>query len=177
MQYQLFNLLGLAALASAATTSYDIETVTENSTTDVTITSCSGHPDCVAAEAVTSTPVESVVTTTIDGMTTYYTTVCDESSSSPEETVSPVAKAPEVSEPEPASSSSEEIVYIDLTTTPTVTASTGVEATVTQQSTLISSYSSANSSVNAVAEFEGVANNQQVMLGAAGFAGLAALLI
>lgn len=168
MQYSLINLLGFVALASAATTSYQIETVTENSTTDVTITSCSGHPDCVAAEVVTSTPSETVVTTTVDGVKTYYTTVCEESS--------PVAKAPEVSEA--ASSSSEEIVYVDVTSTPTVTASTGVEATVYKQSTMTTSYSTpgGNSSVSPM-EFEGLANNQQVMLGAAGFAGLAAILI
>lgn len=161
MQFRTLSLLAVVSLAQAAST--EIETVTDNHTTEVTITSCSGHPDCVADVATTS---ETVVTTTVNGVETLYTTIC-------EETVSPAVKVPEVSEV--PSSSSEEIIYVDETTTPTVTASTGVELTITQQSTLLSSYSASNSSLAGVAAFEGGAN-QNMIYGAAGLVGLAAYL-
>lgn len=170
MQY--LNVIALAALATAATTSYQIETVTDNHTVDVTVTSCSGHPDCTA-EAVVST--ETTVTETVDGIQTIYTTVCalsEEAKAAEPTPAAPTSEAP-VSE---APSSSEEIIYIDETTTPTVTASTGIELTTTLQSTLISSYSAANdSSLAGINTFEG-AGHKQTAFGVAGLA-LAAVLL
>lgn len=73
-----------------------------------------------------------------------------------------------------AESSSEEVIFVDVTTTPTVTASTGVEATVTMQSTILSTYSSSNDSAVEPIQFEGAA--QRPILGAAGLAIAAYLL-
>lgn len=72
------------------------------------------------------------------------------------------------------SSSSEEVIYVDVTSTPTVTASTGVEATVTMQSTLLSTYSSSNDSAVTPMPFEGGAGRP--VMGAAGLAFAAYLL-
>lgn len=175
MQY--LNVIALAALATAATTSYQIETVTDNHTVDVTVTSCSGHPDCTA-EAVVST--ETTVTETVDGIQTIYTTVCalsEEAKAAEPTPAAPTSEAPVAEAPvSEAPSSSEEIIYIDETTTPTVTASTGIELTTTLQSTLISSYSAANdSSLAGINTFEG-AGHKQTAFGVAGLA-LAAVLL
>ena len=82
-------------------------------------------------------------------------------------------------------SASESDSYVDVTVTPTVTASTGVEATVTSQATFTSVYNSngtASKSLEAantadVSAYEGKANGQQAMVGLAGLAALAAVLL
>lgn len=198
------------AAGAMAITSYDIETVTNQHTTDVTITSCADNKCESTVDATSLT----TVTTTIDGIETVYTTVCPESSSStlaPEAsteeksvtstvtatvsgeitiytTVCPETEAeasteavlPESSEAKgvPSSAvediaSSEEITYVDVTVTPTVTASTGVEATVTAQSSFTSIYNS-NSSAADVSTFEGAAASNQIR---AGFVALAAVAL
>lgn len=151
--------LGFLALVSLAhaTTWYDIQTVTDDSTVEVTVTSCSGHPSC-AVEAVAST--YTVVTSTINGEETVYTTVC------------PLTESQTTPHEEAAEVSSDDITFVDVTTTPTITQSTGVEATVQVQSTFTSVYH--NSSLAAVEDYEGGAN--KLAIGAGALVGVALLL-
>lgn len=240
MQYKVLSASALlAATASAAITSYEIDTVTEHHTVDVTITSCSNNACettvqkqvpttlvttvdgvktvyttyCPLTASSTSSlaPVStktaasttSVVTTTVSGVETIYTTICPltettaATSSVKPATTSAVPATPATSSVKPATlvssapavspgthavapTSSESDIYVDVTTTPTVTASTGVQATVTKQSTLFSYYSSsahANSSAIAgVSTFAGNAAHNGAYLGGAAV-GMAAVLL
>lgn len=156
----------LAAVASAQSTiTQEVATVTEHSTTDVTITSCSNDA-CVSTAQSTS---YSTVTTTVDGIETVYTTICPETESANKEaTIAPV--------PAPASSETDE--FVDVTVTPTVTFSTGVEATSTAQKTFTSIYNNSTSSVAPVFySSENMANAQKAAVGLVGVAGLAAVLL
>lgn len=173
---QKFGFLALIALAYGA-----METVTDETTTDVTITSCADDVECPektsaassSLAAVPTTAAEEDVTVTVDETTSYYTTVCDSSSAKMYANSSAPIEASSVE-------SSEDITYVDVTTTPTITASTGVEATETSQSTLMSTYSSSepSSSLAGVeSSYEGGANNKQMAAGAIGAAGLAAMLL
>ncbi|KAK6455615.1 uncharacterized protein RJT20DRAFT_48512 [Scheffersomyces xylosifermentans] len=243
MQYRTLSVAAaLVASASAATTITSLETVTEHSTTDVTITSCSKEACAttvekssltvvtttvegietiyttycplsseIAAESVVAPSSATVITTTVEGIETIYTTYCPltegEKAAESEAPVAPAAPssvetvitttvagvetiyttycpateeatpATEAPAPAPTVAASEEITYVDLTTTPVVTASTGVEETLTEQYTLTSYYSSANASVAGVATYEGKANAQNFAVGVAGVAGLAAVLL
>lgn len=139
----------------------------------------SSSPSSVAPVAST----ESVVTTTISGVHTSYTTYCPLSGSSEASTViTPGTVAGE------SSSSSEEVSYVDVTSTPVVESTTDVELTLTAQSTLFTSYanstgSSSSSSVVPsanVTTFEGGAvggASNQITVGFAAIAGLAAILL
>lgn len=61
-----------AALVASAAATYDIEYVTKNTTTEITITSCS-HNAC----ATTVKPaIQTTITETVNGVETIYTTVC-----------------------------------------------------------------------------------------------------
>lgn len=213
MQFKTLSLATLLAVASAESSQsviYDVETQTQLSTTDVTITSCSEH----ACTATVETTSHTIVTTTVNGIETVYTTVCPltehtkaavstEAPAAPAAPVSsaapaapaapassaaaaapvapassaaPAAVAPVASEAAEASSGSN--VYVDVTVTPTVQATTGVEATVTSQSTFTSVYNSQNSSaVAAVSTYAGEGSSPKVMIGAVGLAGLAAVLL
>ena len=227
MQYTVLSALGLASMVAAKSTITAVDTVTEHHTTDVTVTHCShdacsttvqAHTQTVVTETVNgvktvyttvcplteeastvapastlapaSTVEEEIVTatltTTVNGEETVYTTVCPASelpattapgSSAPATPApAPGTKAPV---PAPAEESDSDITYVDVTETPTVYETTGVEATITSQATLTSYYNSAasNSTVAGVNTFEAKAAGQKAMLGAAGFAGLAAVLL
>ncbi|CAG84446.1 DEHA2A03498p [Debaryomyces hansenii CBS767] len=177
MQYQLLSVAALVASVAAQTTEYAIDTVTENHTTDVTITQCSSHKCDTTVQQQTQT----TITTTVDGVKTVLTTVCPLTESG---AAAPTSAAGENNEVAPESAS-ESDSYVDVTVTPTVTASTGVEATVTSQATFTSVYNSngtASSSLEAantadVSAYEGKANGQQAMVGLAGLAALAAVLL
>ncbi|KAF6062793.1 Flocculin type 3 repeat family protein [Candida albicans] len=181
MQFQ--TLLVVAGSLVASTLAVN-STVTEHHTTEITITHCSDNkcatsvaPAVQSVNTVTieesSSPssvapvasTESVVTTTISGVHTSYTTYCPLSGSSEASTViTPGTVAGE------SSSSSEEVSYVDVTSTPVVESTTDVELTLTAQSTLFTSY--ANSTGGAV----GGASNQ-ITVGFAAIAGLAAILL
>ncbi|CUM57701.1 unnamed protein product [Debaryomyces tyrocola] len=181
MQYQLLSVAALVASVAAQTTEYAIDTVTENHTTDVTITQCSSDKCDTTVQQQTQT----TVTTTVDGVKTVLTTVCPLTESG---AAAPTSAAGENNEVAPESqAASESDSYVDVTVTPTVTASTGVEATVTSQATFTSVYNSngtasGSSSLEAantadVSAYEGKANGQQAMVGLAGLAALAAVLL
>ena len=116
-------------------------------------------------------------------MFTLLTTYCPLSGSSEASTViTPGTVAGE------SSSSSEEVSYVDVTSTPVVESTTDVELTLTAQSTLFTSYanstgSSSSSSVVPsanVTTFEGGAvggASNQITVGFAAIAGLAAILL
>lgn len=238
MQYSVLSALSLASVVAAKSTITAVDTVTQHHTTDVTITSCSHDACSTTVQAHTQT----VVTKTVNGVATEYTTICPVSeeekktvapaATSPKEeivtatvtqtvngeetvytTVCPASevpeqKAPETAAPETAAPNtvapgtaapgtaapgtavpaapettaaaqeSEDVTYVDITTTPTVLETTGVEATITSQETLTSVYNSGNSSSLAgVNTFEAKAAGHKAVLGAAGFAGLAAVLL
>lgn len=213
-----FALASAALVASAVSVSVesesvslDIAYVTHNVTTEVTITSCSDNKcdSTVAPVPLTS----SVVTTTVSGVETIYTTVCPEStesapapapsapapaSSAPASAPAPApsASAPGSAAPAPAPSASTPAaapsapvsaeaenspipsgsdVYVDVTSTPVETASTGVELTVTAQSSFTSVYNSASPSAG-VSTYAGGANRNAIA-GAAGLVGAVALLL
>lgn len=191
MQYQLLSVAALVASVAAQTTEYAIDTVTENHTTDVTITQCSSEKCDTTVQQQTQT----TVTTTIDGVKTVLTTVCPltesgaaapTSAAGENNEVAPESQAAQSEAPE-SQAASESDSYVDVTVTPTVTASTGVEATVTSQATFTSVYNSngtasGSSSLEAantadVSAYEGKANGQQAMVGLAGLAALAAVLL
>ena len=138
----------------------------------------SSSPSSVAPVAST----ESVVTTTISGVHTSYTTYCPLSGSSEASTViTPGTVAGE------SSSSSEEVSYVDVTSTPVVESTTDVELTLTAQSTLFTSYANSTGSSSSsvvpsanVTTFEGGAvggASNQITVGFAAIAGLAAILL
>lgn len=179
----------VAATSVSESVSYDLVYVTNNVTTEVTITSCSDNK-C----ATTVSPVaQTTVTTTVEGVETVYTTYCpltasettsSETTSSEESSLTTVTTTVEGVEtvyttycPITAteSASSDSVEYVDVTTTPTVTTSVGVESTTTAQSTFTSVYNS-TSSVAAVSSYVGGANRNAVA-GAVGIAGVAALLL
>lgn len=165
-----FLVLALAAVAAAQSTIYDVETVTDNLTTDVTITSCPNNACATTVEATSQT----VVTTTVDGVETVYTTICPETEAG--EKAAAASEAPAPAAPSASASGSDQ--YVDVTVTPTVTASTGVEATSTLQATITSYYNSlAANSYTMQAASEGAAAGQHVAYGVAGVAGLAVLLL
>lgn len=180
MQYQLLSVAALVASVAAQTTEYAIDTVTENHTTDVTITQCSSQKCDTTVQQQTQT----TITTTVDGVKTVLTTVCPLTESGAAAPTSAAGENNEVA-PESQAAASESDSYVDVTVTPTVTASTGVEATVTSQATFTSVYNSngtASSSLEAantadVSAYEGKANGQQAMVGLAGLAALAAVLL
>ncbi|CAX45154.1 cell wall (manno)protein (precursor), putative [Candida dubliniensis CD36] len=210
MQFQ--TLLVVAGSLVASTLAVNA-TVTEHHTTEITITSCSDNKcatsvapavqsvntvtiEGIVTEYTTYCPLtasehekassslapvastESVVTTTISGVHTSYTTYCPLSGS---ESATPGTVAAE------SSSSSEEVSYVDVTSTPVVESTTNVELTTTAQSTLFTSYANSTVSSSAapappsnVTTFEGgavgVASNQ-ITVGFAALAGLAAILL
>ncbi|KAL7664119.1 Uncharacterized protein ABC855_g2951 [[Candida] zeylanoides] len=226
-----FTTLSFATLLSVAYAASAIETVTDHHTTEVTITSCSDDAcdkSTVAPVESTSTPAPvTVITTTVSGEETIYTTICPETETtpspapkpetattpveptspapkpetattpveptspapkpetatipSPVEPTSPAPK-PTTAAPEPTTAAPEPVVpesesdsYIDITVTPTVTSSTGVEHTETLQSTFTSVYQNSTTLAPAVTSFNG-ANSQKMALGAVGIAGLALLM-
>lgn len=214
-------------MVAAKSTITAVDTVTEHHTTDVTVTHCShdacsttvqAHTQTVVTETVngvktvyttvcpltegssTVAPapteeevVTATLTSTVNGEETVYTTVCPASelpattpgsaapaSSAPATTApAPGSKAPAPAPAAEESESESDVTYVDVTVTPTVLETTGVEATITSQATLTSYYSSAssNGTVAGVNTFEAKAAGQKAVLGAAGFAGLAAVLL
>lgn len=163
--------LALATGALAATNltdnvSYEVETVTNLHTTEVTITSCSDNACATTVQSV----VQSVVTETVNGVLTIYTTVCPLTEST-SETTTPEAAPTSVAAESVVPASSESDIYVDITTTPVVVVSSAAELTVYAQSTSTSIYNNAT-----VSSFEGGANNIFVA-GAAGVVGVAALLL
>ncbi|KAF3991275.1 hypothetical protein FT663_01700 [Candidozyma haemuli var. vulneris] len=87
-----------SAPAGSAPASVEVETVTNQHTTELTITSCSGVKSC---ETTVHAATETVVTKTVEGVETEYTTICPVSEEGPEKTPAP-APAPEGSAPAPA---------------------------------------------------------------------------
>lgn len=194
-----FTTLSFATLLSVAYAASAIETVTDHHTTEVTITSCSDDAcdkSTVAPVESTSTPAPvTVITTTVSGEETIYTTICPETETTPSPApkpdtattpspVEPTSPAPEpttaapeptTAAPEPVAPESESDSYIDITVTPTVTSSTGVEHTETLQSTFTSVYQNSTTLAPAVTSFNG-GNSQKMALGAVGIAGLALLM-
>lgn len=180
MQYQILTLAAFIAGASARTTLTQLDTVTEQHTTDVTVTSCSDH---ACATTTINTTSQTTVTTTVNGIETVYTTVCPESTakesttkvSSSKVTNSETSLAGVVSTAPghgPASVSSSDI-FVDVTITPTVTSSTNVKATVTKQSTMTSIFNSTVPTIGPIAEN----NANKKVIGMVGFVGLAAALL
>ncbi|OBA24529.1 hypothetical protein METBIDRAFT_30772 [Metschnikowia bicuspidata var. bicuspidata NRRL YB-4993] len=168
-----FALVSSALAASSSAVSYEYETVTNFHTDDITITSCADNNCVTTVQSVTST----VVTATVDGVTTTYTTVLPESTTSASVTPLISSKPTSVAAESDVPSLSEDITYVDITTTPVVTASTGIESTVYQQSTFTSVY---NSSASATASASVIWANdapRNVLAGVAGVAGIAALLL
>ncbi|KAM9898528.1 hypothetical protein OXX79_003398 [Metschnikowia pulcherrima] len=165
-----------SALAANTTTSYEVDTVTNNHTTEITITSCADNKCATTVQSVTNT----VVTTTVDGVKTVYTTICpltESASATPVSSATPVVstKPTTLAAESAVSSSSDDVTYVDITTTPVVTASTGIQSTVYKQSTFTSVYNSSTSASPSVV----FANNapKNLLAGAAGVAGVAALLL
>ncbi|CAI5756944.1 unnamed protein product [Candida verbasci] len=97
MQYQALFTIAAALVSSsyAITTSTQLQTITDHQTTEVTITSCSDNK----CDTTVNHAVQSVATTTVEGIETVYTTYCPLSS---EEKGASSAPAPA---PAPASSS------------------------------------------------------------------------
>lgn len=149
MQFRLFSLFALFSLVACETL---IETVTSHRTTEATITSCSDHA-CTSTTRVKST---TVITTTVGGVETIYTTVCPET----------MPKAPK----------SEGNSYVDITSTPAVTVSTGVATTLFMQSSRTKYYNSSSTKGIQPSMFENKAPHTAV-LGLVGAAGLVAYLL
>lgn len=193
-----FAVASAALVASAAATSaisassisYEVEYVTRNHTTEVTVTSCSNH----VCQTTVSPVVEATITKTVDGVETVYTTVCPltetvvtstvEGVETIYTTVCPVTEAEATATPTiakgvssvaapSAASSDDEISYVDLTTTPIVTETSGVQATKTAQHSFTTYYN--NSTAAGVSTFVAGANINAV--GAAGLVGVVALLL
>lgn len=201
MQFQ--SLLVIAGVLASSVYAYANETVTQYETTLLTITSCSENKcdttvtpvipsvatvtvqgfvteyttycpitaeeeaspaSSLAGESVVSSLTETVVTETVSGVETIYTTVCPLTEST--------TKKAEVE-----TASSEEISYVDLTTTPVVSSTVEAEETVYAQSTLFTSYASNASSIANVSTYEGAANSNNMAVGFAAIAGLAAVLL
>lgn len=192
MKFAIASAAIVASAAAASSVSYEVETVTRNTTTEVTVTSCSLHAcettvkpvvettitttvDGVATVYTTVCPVtETVVTTTVKGVETVYTTVCPVTETSSVAATPATSSKPTLLEAKKSVVSSELDIYVDLTTTPVVVTSTGVQATVTKQSTFVSLYAGASSVAN-ITTFAGGANVNAV--GAAGLVGVVALLL
>lgn len=178
MQYQILTLAALIAGASARTTLTQMDTVTEQHTTDVTVTHCS---DDVCATTTINSISQTTVTTTVDGIETVYTTVCPESTAEESATGSASVTSSEISLAGvvstapghgPASVSGSDI-FVDVTVTPTVTSSTNVEATATQQSTMTSIFNSGVPTLAAIAEN----NANKKAIGMVGLVGVVAALL
>lgn len=214
MQFKLLSAASILAVASAASSvapvSAIVETVTEKNTIVATITKCEN--DACSTGVVPAT--ESVVTTTVNGEVTLFTTICPLTETTLETPVvkpvvsseAPVEEplatdatvvvvptsAPEtiaavpVESADVAPTSAPEIIaavpvesvaagsdteeYVDVTITPTVTATTVVPKVIqTSQSTY---YNTISPQVSA---WEGSANKQVV--GAMGLVGLVAILL
>ncbi|ODV65869.1 hypothetical protein HYPBUDRAFT_126897 [Hyphopichia burtonii NRRL Y-1933] len=178
MQYKFLSTALIASSVAFAATN----TVTQDHTTLATLTSCTHD----TAESATTPSSQTVVTTTVNGVETAYTTVSPASSApAPAAPASSAPAAPAPSQAAASSPAGESDSYVDVTTTPVETASTGVEATETSQDTLYStapqgseSTSAGNSSLAPQAStYEAAANGQNVMVGFAGLAGIAAVLL
>lgn len=174
MQYSfLTTVAAVAAIASAKSTITLLETVTSHNTVDVTITSCSDNA-CTTTVKVDST---TVVTTTVDGVETIYTTICPESKLASTAKPSLSSKALSGSS-KPASatiksgSSSDTNIYVDVTSTPTVTVSKGVLSTAYKQSSFTTYYNGTSSLSPGVTNFE----NNAAKNAAYGFVGAAGLI-
>lgn len=170
MKFAIASAAIVASAAAASSVSYEVETVTRNTTTEVTVTSCSLH----ACETTVKPVVETTITTTVDGVATVYTTVCPVTETSSVAATPATSSKPTLLEAKKSVVSSELDIYVDLTTTPVVVTSTGVQATVTKQSTFVSLYAGASSVAN-ITTFAGGANVNAV--GAAGLVGVVALLL
>lgn len=194
-----FAVASAALVASAAATSavsassisYEVEYVTRNHTTEVTVTSCSNHVCQTTVSPVMETTVtktvngvetvyttvcpltETVVTSTVEGVETIYTTVCPVTEAEATATPTNAKAVSSVAAASGAPSSSEEISYLDLTTTPVVTKTSGVMATQTAQHSFTTYFN--NSTVAGVSTFVAGANINAV--GAAGLVGVVALLL
>lgn len=152
MKFQLAATAGLLSTAAAlnATNMTSTATYTDLTTTVVTITHCEEN----ICSTQLSTAAQTVVTETVQGVETIYTTYC------------------------PLPSQSEETTYVDTTTTPVAPVSTEGELTVTIQSTIFTSLQNATTTpVATVSSFEGAAVAQQAAAGFAAVAGLAAVLL
>lgn len=183
MKFAVASAAVFASAAAASSISYEVEYVTRNHTTEVTVTSCSNH----ACLTTVSPVIETTVTKTVNGVETVYTTVCPltettvtttiEGVETVYTTVCPVTEASSVSavsSTSAAAESSEEISFLDLTTTPTVIKTKGVEATQTAQFSFTTYYNS-NSTAGGISTFVGGANMNAV--GAAGLVGVVAMLL
>lgn len=187
MQYSfLTTIAAVAAIASAKSTITQLETVTSHNTVDVTITSCSDNA-CTTTVKVDST---TVVTTTVNGVETIYTTICPESKLT--STAAPASKLASTAAPassmKPSStskasvatvlsgSSSDTNIYVDITSTPTVTVSKGVLSTAYKQSSFTTYYNGTSSLSPAVTNFENNAAKNAVF-GFVGAAGIIAALL
>jgi hypothetical protein len=147
--------LALSSLALAATTEITSTAIVEHEeTTLVTITSCGPDVECTAT---TSSEVDVTVTTSVAVDTTITTsTEPDEYitlTTTPESDVSSTTAVEDLS-------SSEDITYVDVTTTPTVTESVKASTDVTVTPTLYTTYNSNVTTVQ-VSQFEGAANKVQ----------------
>lgn len=188
MKFAFASAAVVASAVAASSISYEVEYVTRNHTTEVTVTSCSNHACLTTVAPVIETTVtktvngvetvyttvcpltETTVTTTIEGVETIYTTVCPVA----EAATSTSAAAESAVVAEFSVESSDEISYLDLTTTPTVTKTKGVEATETAQFSFTTYYNS-NSTAGGISTFVGGANMNAV--GAAGLVGVVAMLL
>ncbi|EGW32377.1 uncharacterized protein SPAPADRAFT_61454 [Spathaspora passalidarum NRRL Y-27907] len=199
MQYKLLATAALASTVAAASSGVpanSTETVTDLSTTLVTITHCEENkcsatvsPALKSVATVTVQGVETVyttycpltseeaakstlstITTTVEGVETVYTTYCpltEEETAAPAETPAP---APEKESSAPAPAPEAPITsVVEAVTTPVATVSEAGESTVYIQSTL---YTSLANKTAPVSEFEGAAGKQAV----AGFAAVAGLV-
>lgn len=163
------------------------------------------QPSTVAAESSEApgpSSTETVVTTTVQGVETIYTTYCPLSSeeagtgapttaageSTPaaagESTPAAASSAPAAAESNPSTLAGEATTpatesdqYVDVTETPTVSATENVEATETAQSTLFTSSAAGNSSSTEAGVSTYEAGAQRVAVGFAAVAGLAAALV
>lgn len=156
MKYScLICISALLSIAYAATI-YEIDTVTSHQTVDVTRTVCS-NDDCTSTTKVQST---TVITTTVDGVATVYTSHV------------PVNASPKSLVLKPTTSS-ESDEYVDITSTPYITVSTGVKSTVIMQHSYTTYY---NSSL-ALDAFELQFDNKAVNKAAFGVAAVAGIMI
>ncbi|RLV94498.1 putative GPI-anchored protein 6 [Spathaspora sp. JA1] len=181
MQYQL---LAAAALASTvAAYSNTTETVTDLSTTLVTITHCEENK----CSATVSPALQSVATVTVEGVETVYTTYCPltaEEKSTLSTVTTTIAGVETIyttycplTEEESTAVASTPVAPITSTAqavvTPVSTASEELESTVFIQSTL---YTSLANKTAPVTQFEGAAA-KQAAVGFAAVAGLVAALL
>lgn len=183
-----------AALATAASTLYEIEYVTRNHTTEVTVTLCLDHACATTVHAA----IETTVTSTVNGVETVYTTICPLTelahaaapvphSAAAVSSVSaplsaPVSKAAQASPSTTPSKAPVSVLpslagdsFVDVTVTPTTVVTKPVEATTYAQLTFTLVFNS-NLSVAGVSAFE--AGARRAGAGAAALAvGAAAWLL